>query len=417
MAGSICCRQDPKSSNSSDSSSDPKSSGTKSGTSSITSSTPTGGTAAFQLLIADDPYPYPFFSHMSVRVTEIDVGDASGSFTTVATWQPTNPGVFEVFPLTNGSAINMTTGQIPRTSYSAIRVTMPSIHCFTTTGEVFTATAASGGVLVCPVSFDATNQNVQILLDLSVEESVQVTGTAATQGQPIQSAGEISTVTFNPVGRAAWIGQGGSIQGTVTAPGAASAAGASVRCFDAASTLVATTTTNASGEFAFVELAAGTYSIQAESLSGPLTTVSAIVVTAGYTEEIAITLGTDSTGAGSSQPGDALTIGSGSSSSSSSGTASPPAPPSPPPAPPSPPPGPTPLPPPVPVPGPPPLPPPVPVPAPPPAPPPAPAPAPPPAPPIPPPVPVPGLPPAPPPAPVPAPPPFPIPVGSLGPGP
>jgi hypothetical protein len=328
--------------------------------------------------MTDAPFPYPLFNRMSVWITKVELEGSTGSFTTLADWS-SNPQGFEIMGLQNGQTTSVIAAPVPQGSYQALRVTMPTLHAFLTDGTPITVTADNGGVLLLPLELNAGQGGASILIDLDVAQSVQVQAESSNHGAPPTTTNEIASVTFTPVGRAAVAGTGGALSGTVTNSDGSPAAGATVEIASGTS-FKGDSSTDANGDFAFLELPPGKYTITAQSMFAASSTAQTMTVLQGSVQTAALVL--------------------------KGGSTPPPAPPAPPPPPP---PAPAPLPPPVPAPvphtpPPPPPPPPAPVPHTPPPPPPAPAPAPPP-----PPAPAPAPAPPPPPVPAPVPPPPPVP--------
>ncbi len=275
--------------------------------------------APVQVLVTDDPFPYPFFSTIALRVSKIEVKDTSGNYTTVEDWGASY-GTFEILGLTNGKSLSMATKSLPAVSFTAIRVTMPSIHCYASNGANFTAPAENGGVLELPVSF--SGGHALVLFDFDAARSITVQASKVAQGGPITSAAEIAGLQFAPAGRASLVGSGGNIQGTVTNPDGSPAVGATVHCVDGGGSELASAASDATGSYAVVELPPGSYSLTAESAGEPPGTVDGVLVVTGSTQSAPIMLG--STTGPASPPGPTLPV------------PTPPVPPAPPPMPPPP---------------------------------------------------------------------------------
>src|SRR5689334_13573402 len=73
--------------------------------------TPTAASAV-QVSLTDDPYPYPVFSRMSLRMSKLEMQDGTGNWVTIQDWG-TNPGVFEVLNLRNGKVTKVASKAIP----------------------------------------------------------------------------------------------------------------------------------------------------------------------------------------------------------------------------------------------------------------------------------------------------------------
>ncbi len=255
---------------------------------------------AVQVMLTDAPYPYPIFSRISIRVSKVEVRDTAGNWVTIQEWGAA-PGVFEVLGLRNGKTAKIATKSVPGISFSAVRMTIPAVKCFTTDGQAYEAQAANGGVLELPCNFAAQGAPASVLIDLNVERSVTVVGADWLDGEPVTKPSQVAGVTFHPVGRAACVGKGGTIQGSVKNPDGTIAIGASVRCSSAGGVEIASASTDETGRFMIIELPPGDYKLQAESTDGPLTTVHTVTVSAGTSRDVGITLGTD---IGEPGPGD-----------------------------------------------------------------------------------------------------------------
>jgi hypothetical protein len=246
--------------------------------------------APVQVLVTDDPFPYPFFSAIALRVSKVEVKDSSGNYTTLEDWGASF-GTFEILGLTNGKSLSMATKSLPAVSFTAIRITMPGIHCYALNGQTFTVAAENGGVLELPVSFSGGGRS-SVVFDFDAAQSITVLATKAAAGGPITSAAEIAGLQFSPTGRAALVGSGGNVQGTVTNPDGSPAVGADVRCLDGGGNELACAQSDGSGSFAVVELPSGSYSLTAESAGQPMGTVNGVLVNAGATVSVPIALGT-----------------------------------------------------------------------------------------------------------------------------
>jgi hypothetical protein len=244
------------------------------------------GNGTVAVAITDDPYPYYVFDRISIKVSKIEIKDSSGNYTTIEDWGAT-PGSFEVLGLMNGRVTQMAAKSVPAVTYTAVRLTIPRASAFTIDGSEHDSNAPMNGVVELPVSFAPQGQDVGIIFDLNLEKSLAVQASVA----PILSAESVSGVAFAPVGRAAVVGSGGAIQGTVLDPNMFNAPGATVRCLAADGSIFATTATDANGGFAFIELPAGTYTLEAEWTFGTPANVPGVVITQGQTASAEILLG------------------------------------------------------------------------------------------------------------------------------
>lgn len=248
-----------------------------------------GGTAPVALVATDDPFPFPFLNDASVRIQRVELRASGGAYTVLEDWGAT-PGFFELLSLRNGKTTNVAAKTLPQGAYDSLRVTFASGSVRSSTGLAFTAVSPS--VLETPVALSLASGGAQVLLDLDLAASFTIQPAAFLGSRPISDGSQIAGIAFSPVGRAAVVGQGGSVAGQVADPTGGSVGGVLVQALVSGSP-VASTSTDASGSFALVELPPGSYTLAASAWgSGETGITGPVDVAPGATRTATISLGT-----------------------------------------------------------------------------------------------------------------------------
>jgi hypothetical protein len=242
-------------------------------------------TGPLQVSLTDDPLLYPFLTAISIQISKIEVRPSGGDYLTLEDWGNT-PGLYELLGLVNGQTRSVLTRPVPAGAYDSMRVTFAGAHVRTIQGILMNA-PAPGSTIEEPIALQVSSSGAVVLIDIDLANSITLSGLA--NGKPIANPGQISGATFSPVGRFAVVGSGGGISGSITDSTGARVAGATVRALSGGAE-VASTATDQSGSYAFVELPPGTYSVMAESQGQTPANLDGIEVDGGATRTVSLVL-------------------------------------------------------------------------------------------------------------------------------
>jgi hypothetical protein len=246
--------------------------------------------APLQVSLTDDPFPYPFLSQVAVLLQRIEIEQAGGSWITLQEWGA-NPGLYDLATLANGQTRSLVARGIPTGSYDSVRVTFAGGKVHSTIGIAFPAVAVGPQVVAQPLALTLTGAGAALLVDVDAASSFAIQGASFLNGKPLSDASQIAGVTFSPVLRVAVVGTGGGISGNVQDSFSGPVGGATVHVL-ASGTPVGSTLSDGAGNYAFLELPPGSYSLVAEAMNEPVpATVDMISVIAGSTQNVPLLFG------------------------------------------------------------------------------------------------------------------------------
>ena len=262
------------------------------------------GTGTLTVRLTDAPFPFSDVSRVDVFVVRVDARNAATSETEAAdetnasgwTTLATPNALINLLDLSNGTTMNLGQATLPTGTYQGFRLVIdPSKSSVTlkngTTPSVVWPSASRTGIkIVLDAPVTLTEDGSVLVLDFDVGRSFVMRGNSISQ----------NGLLFKPVLRGTAIDVTGSASGSVHANSAtgAAVAGATVEVLKAGTPItdtddanvIATTMTDADGNFKFGFLQPGTYVVRATPPSG--STFKPALLTGGLT----VTTGNETAG-------------------------------------------------------------------------------------------------------------------------
>jgi hypothetical protein len=232
--------------------------------------------------ITDAPFPFNFATEANVNVAKVELKDANGNYTTVFEGN----GAYNMVGLTNGVTAQVNATSIEAGTYGEARVTLSGASAHLSDGTVYDLTADASGsytITIEPALVVEQGGQSEILLDLDISNSFQFEGMGGMQLPVwISSLAAIHGCSFDADFRAVDLDQTGTISGTVdNGVTAEHVANALVTVTVAGDEIC--TQTDANGNFTFIGVSEGTYTVHATTSDGLNGVSGTLTVTADGT--------------------------------------------------------------------------------------------------------------------------------------
>ena len=217
--------------------------------------------------ITDAPFPFAFATEANVSVAKVELKDAKGNYITVFEGN----GNYNMVGLTNGTTAQVNATSIEAGTYNKARVTLSGASTHLSNGTVYDLTADASGsyiIAIAPALVVEQGGQSEILFDLDISNSFQFKGFGGIQLPVwISSIASVHGCRFNADFRAVDLDQTGTISGTVNNEITAEhVANAHVTVTVAGEEISAQT--DASGNFTFIGVREGTYTVSAQTADG-----------------------------------------------------------------------------------------------------------------------------------------------------
>ena len=263
-----------------------------------------GGTGTLTVQLTDAPFPFSEVSRVDVFVVRIDAKNAATSEAEAAdaanasgwTTLATPNALINILDLNNGKTTNLGQATLPTGTYKGFRLVIDPAKSSVTLKDgsnpsvIWPSQSRTGIKIVLDAPISLTTNGSVMVLDFDVGRSFVMRGNSISQ----------NGLLFKPVLRGTAIDVTGSASGSVHATTATGAAvvGATVEVLKSGTlitdtddaNIVATTMTDASGNFKFGFLLPGTYVVRATPPSG--STYKPALLTGGLT----VTTGNETSG-------------------------------------------------------------------------------------------------------------------------
>jgi hypothetical protein len=229
-----------------------------------------------RVVMTDDPFPSAYVSSAMVTITEIQARNQSAEGSPFVTLSNQTRTV-NLLTLQNGLSTELADLDVPVGTYDQIRLVISAATVTLTDARTFNLTVPSGAssglkVFISPDIEVQSDLSVELTLDFDLSKSFVAQGN-------ITTVSGITGFIFKPVIRCHNTSTTGRITGTVRDTSNVAIEGVTVSAIQ--DTVVTTTLTNSSGQYALVALPAGTYTVQAEKTGYLTVQQNGASVTAG----------------------------------------------------------------------------------------------------------------------------------------
>jgi len=236
--------------------------------------------------VTDAPFPIAFIKEANVVITKIQLLKSNENDTVPFVTLTEKPDTFNLVNLRNGLTDEMVKLEIPKGSYSRIRLYTGDASVLLTDGRKFNLKIPSGPQTGIKISIDSpllieSGLTAELLLDFDLEKSFNV------QGNPDTPAG-IKGFHFQPVLRAVNNTIAGRLAGMVKNDSAKVMENAKV--WLKKDTVLSSAFTKADGSYVLIGIPAGTYSAFATKTGYDTVTVSNVKIITGNLTTLNFTL-------------------------------------------------------------------------------------------------------------------------------
>ncbi|MBI4551505.1 MAG: DUF4382 domain-containing protein [Candidatus Latescibacteria bacterium] len=233
-------------------------------------------TGRMRVVMTDDPFPAAYVSSAMVTITKVEARNqsADGSpFVTLSDQTKT----YNLLTLQNGITTELANLEVLAGTYDQFRLFVGAASVTLTDGRTFNLTVPSGAssglkVNISPAIEVSSQLSAELTLDFDLSKSFVAQGNLTT-------AAGITGFLFKPVIRCTNTSTTGRITGTVRDTSNVALEGVTVSAIQ--DTVVSTTLTSSTGQYALVALPAGTYTVKAEKTGYITLQQSGASVTAG----------------------------------------------------------------------------------------------------------------------------------------
>jgi len=251
-----------------------------------------GGTGTISLSVTDVPFAYDVIDEATITVDRITVAPGANATSGFTTLYEGAPITMDLFSLRDGVTMDLVDSPLPAGDYRQFRLHVTSARLVLTNGNVYTtdddtihltSQDTSGfKVFVSPPIHISDGETEEVLLDFDLSQTFL----------PIPAADALTATSYNllPVVHVTNLGAVGGIQGVVTfddGGGPLPVEDATVYVFHPGQTdpedSVASTGTNALGEYTVLAVAPGTYDVMAIHGVDTATVTGVVVVTGAVT--------------------------------------------------------------------------------------------------------------------------------------
>jgi hypothetical protein len=235
--------------------------------------------------ITDAPFPIDFVTEANVGVAKVELKNQNGDYVTVFEGNAN----YNMVNLTNGNTETVTENELEVGTYTEAKVTLNDASVHLSNGTTFDLASDAQGsysVAIDPPLVVEDDEDSDLLLDLDLNHSFQFSTTSFINW--ITNILDISGCDFNADFRACDLDQTGKIKGSVQTTNDENVANALVTVNvdgDEVSTL-----TDSDGEFTFIGIKPGNYTVHIETRNNGETDVQNVQVTVDSETEITATL-------------------------------------------------------------------------------------------------------------------------------
>jgi hypothetical protein len=234
--------------------------------------------------ITDAPFPINFVSQANVGIAKVELKNQNNEYVTVFEGDVS----YNMVNLTNGVTENITINEVETGTYVEARVTLNDASIHLSNGTIYNLTSDAQGsynVTINPPLVVEDNEDSSVLLDLDLNNSFDFSTNTIDW---ITDIINITGCEFNAVFRACDLDQTGKIDGIVKKPDNTIITGALVSIDIDGNTV--STLTDSDGEFTFIGIKEGNYTIHVETQNEEEVDITGVHVTIDNTTSVNATL-------------------------------------------------------------------------------------------------------------------------------